>query len=96
MPGLVEMPGCMSVGRVIAATHVAALQAEPEVHPATVGLQTLFTSVWSARAYLMNVIEVRAIRCSSHERPPCGNPFLKNTPQPLDGVVTSYLARILK
>jgi hypothetical protein len=48
------------VGGVIAAAHVAAAQAQPQVNPPVTRLQTLLTAVRCERLHVSHLIQVRA------------------------------------
>jgi hypothetical protein len=45
MAGLVRVRASMTIGRVIAAAHLAALQADAQVQPATAGGKTVLATI---------------------------------------------------
>src|SRR6266705_6902446 len=60
MMDLPEVLGGVLVGRVVAATHMTARQAQTEVNPFTSHRQTLFAAVGGSRGHVANLIQVRA------------------------------------
>ncbi len=54
-----KMPGGMLVFRAVATTYMAALQAQPEMHPRISTLKTLGATI-GARLHLADLIQMRA------------------------------------
>src|SRR4051812_42238662 len=63
--GLVEVRGGVAVGRVVAATHVAAHHAHPQVHPPTADSEAVLAA-FAARLHVGDLVEVAA---TGHEVP---------------------------
>jgi len=51
MAGLVEVPGCMPVRRLVAATNVTANAAKPQMHPARAQLQAVLAAACARRDF---------------------------------------------
>lgn len=57
-----EVLRSVSVLRAVAAPHMAALEAEPEMHPRRAHLQALLAPLRCARTNVAHLIEMRALR----------------------------------
>src|SRR5689334_16376516 len=67
MAALLEMPGRMLVPRLVAATDVAAGEAQSQMHPVVAGLQALFAPVTARR----DVTDLGEMRAGVHRGRPC-------------------------
>ncbi len=59
VPGRVEMLGRMAIGRIVAATDMAAGPAQAQMHPPVAGLQTFLAPV-GARRDILDTVQMRA------------------------------------
>ena len=59
--GLMEVLGCMRVGRIVAAADVAAFETEAQMHPFVSGRETFFAPLGCLRCYVVHVRKVLAL-----------------------------------
>src|SRR6478672_12153171 len=67
MPGFLEMPARMLVPRLVAASDVAAGQAQPQMHPVVAALQAFLAPVAARR----DVADLGEMRAGVHRGEPC-------------------------
>jgi hypothetical protein len=68
---LVEVAGRVFARRVVAAADMPAGKAEPEVDPPAVGFQAFLAALWGAGSHVVDLIEMRALRCHTDSGVSC-------------------------